>query len=96
MSLIYIFDDRETAVDIRDDLPAAEDVVENKMISKAVNNAIDKLPARQKEVFILKHISGLSISEISQILDIAHGSVKANIFKAVRNLRKSLGVVYEL
>jgi len=38
----------------------------------------------------MKHINGLSITEISIILGIAEGSVKANIFKAIKNLRKYL------
>ncbi|MBN1383781.1 MAG: sigma-70 family RNA polymerase sigma factor [Elusimicrobia bacterium] len=96
LSLFYIFGDQEIPVDIKDGSPSVESVVENKMISKAVNKAIEQLPSRQKEVFILKHIDGLSISEIAQILDIAEGSIKANIFKAVNNLRKSLGGVYEV
>lgn len=38
----------------------------------------------------MKHLSGFSISQISEVLGIAEGSVKANLFKSLKNLKKYL------
>lgn len=67
-----------------------EDNVSRRMLMNKINKAIERLPERQREVFVMKHFNGMSISEIGAILSISAGSVKANIFKAVRNLRKYL------
>ncbi|HAM38114.1 MAG TPA: RNA polymerase subunit sigma-70 [Elusimicrobia bacterium] len=96
-SIFKVLDNEEIEIkDLKDDSKSAEEVVKNKMISNKINKAIEDLPARQKEVFVMKHIDGLSISEIADILEIAEGSVKASIFKAINNLRKLLGGIDEL
>ena len=90
LSMFYIFDGEERAADFSDSRQNTERDAESNIVMKAVKEAISRLPARQKEVFVMKHINGMSISDIVGILGIAEGSVKANIFKAVQNLRKSL------
>lgn len=94
-SLFYNNDD-ENPVEIEDVSQNIEKDVERNAIMKKVQNAIDSLPRRQKEVFIMKHIQGMDIAHISEILEISAGSVKANIFKSVRNMRKNLGGIDEL
>jgi len=94
-SLFYNNDD-ESTVEIEDISQNIEKDVERNAIMKKVQNAIDSLPSRQKEVFIMKHIQGMGIAHISEILEISTGSVKANIFKSVRNMRKNLGGIDEL
>jgi len=54
---------------------------------KLINDAIKKLPSRQKEVFLLKHQEGLRLSEIAEVLGCPLGTVKANLFKAIKNLK---------
>lgn len=62
----------------------------NKELNTAINDAIKSLPEKQKETFILKHFQGLKISEVASILDTTEGGVKANLFKAIKNLRTYL------
>lgn len=57
---------------------------------RAVRNAIIKLPGRQKEVFVMKHLKEMKISEIADVLGSPEGTVKANLFKAVQSLRNML------
>src|SRR3989339_105988 len=96
-SIFQVFSDAEEEIkELKDNSRSAEEVFKNKMISDKVNKAIGNLPARQKEVFVMKHLNGLQISEIAGILGIAEGSVKANIFKAMNNLRKLLGGIDEM
>ncbi len=59
-------------------------------IKGRINSAVAELPPRQRDVFILKHLQGLKISEVALILRCSEGTVKANLFKAVNNLRDKL------
>ena len=54
--------------------------------------AIHTLPNRQREVTVLRHLVGQSIREVAATLDCPEGTVKSNLFKAVRTLRDRLNV----
>ncbi len=64
--------------------------VENKELSAHLRKAIVQLPPKQREIFILRHWDGLSLKEIAHTLGRSSGTVKAHLFHAHRNLRKSL------
>lgn len=51
---------------------------------------LDALDKKHSEVFRLRHIDGLSIKEIAEILDISDGTVKSRLFYATKYLAKSL------
>lgn len=55
-----------------------------------VNAAVNALPEKQRVAVILRVYHGLSHKEISEVLGCSVGTVKANYFHAIRNLRKSL------
>ena len=59
-------------------------------LNEAIFEGLKSLSTKQKTVFILFHIEGYKIFEISETLDIAQGTVKATLFKAVRKMRKEL------
>ncbi|MCE2425355.1 MAG: sigma-70 family RNA polymerase sigma factor, partial [Pseudomonadales bacterium] len=48
------------------------------------------LPRRQREVFDLVELQGVSATEAAQILGIRPTSVRGNLFKARRNLRRRI------
>lgn len=50
-----------------------------------------RLPARQREVFALRHFEGWSTALIAQSLGLSTGSVKTHLFRAVHRLRAALG-----
>jgi len=52
-----------------------------------IDQAISQLPGRQKACFVLFAIEGLKQFEISDILGMSLGGVKANIFHAKKRLR---------
>lgn len=54
--------------------------------------AIHALPNRQREVTVLRFLVGQSIREVAATLDCPEGTVKSNLFKAVRTLRGRFGV----
>jgi len=54
------------------------------------SRCVEKLAARQKMVFVMRHYNELQFNEISEALQISVGTAKSLHFKAVRNLRKWL------
>jgi RNA polymerase sigma-70 factor (ECF subfamily) len=63
--------------------------IEKKDMNEILKKKIKHLPARQKNVIILKHLQGLKISEISKILKCSESSVKTHLCRAIDNLRKN-------
>jgi RNA polymerase sigma-70 factor (ECF subfamily) len=53
-------------------------------------NAIDKLPADQKEVFLLREYQGLPFQEISKVVNAKTGTVKSRMRYALEFLKKEL------
>ena len=56
----------------------------------AIAAAVDGLPNRQRTVFIMRQYQDLANDEIARMLKCPVGTVKANYFFAVRNLRQRL------
>ena len=48
------------------------------------------LDEKHKEVFSLRHLDGLSIKEIAEVLEISDGTVKSRLFYATKYLSESL------
>ncbi len=61
----------------------------------SIDSAVKKLSIKQREVFILKHMKGLKISEIADVLGCSDGTVKTHLFRAVRALQQELKGVYD-
>lgn len=56
-----------------------------------VRRAVDQLPGRQRATVILRVFHDLPHADIAAVLGSSVGSVKANFFHALRNLRRLLG-----
>ena len=63
---------------------------ENVRLKVAVDNALRKLPERQRMTFILRHYEGYTFNEIGEIMGITGGAAKANHHHAIRKLRAYL------
>lgn len=59
-------------------------------ISNALREAIDKLPERCREVFMLSKMEELSNKEIAERLGISVKTVEVQMTKALSRLRKEL------
>jgi RNA polymerase sigma-70 factor (ECF subfamily) len=59
--------------------------------SEQVREAVARLPEKQRATLILKVYHDLTHEEVAGILGSSVGTVKANLFHAVGNLRKMLG-----
>ena len=53
-----------------------------------MRNAIDKLPAEFREILTLRHQEGLSYKEISEIAQLAPGTVMSRLARARAKVRE--------
>ena len=70
-------------------------LLENEELSKRLFLAINMLPEDQKVVFTLNKIDGLSYKEVSEITNKSISSIESLLFRAKRNLQKSLENFYK-
>ena len=67
-----------------------ESLLGNKELGEYINAAVEELPLKQRKVFVLKNLEGLSHKEIAIILGCSQDAVRANLYQAVRKLREKL------
>lgn len=72
--------------------PGAFAEVEREERSRLVRDAVKRLPEKQRATLILKVYHDLSHEEVARILGSSVGTVKANLFHALANLRRLLSV----
>ena len=70
--------------------PSVEDTLDARLNSDLVREALDTLPEKQKITVIMKVLEERTHAEVAEILGSNVGTVKANLFFAIRNLRKLL------
>jgi RNA polymerase sigma-70 factor (ECF subfamily) len=73
-----------------DQEPSAEQRLVGRARMREIAAAVDELPERQRTVFMLSHLGGLSTSEISATLGVSEATVRVHLFRAVRKLRRLL------
>lgn len=74
--------------------PDAERRVFAIQIQRRLELALQKLSARQRAVFALRHYEGLPLDEIAAVLKLDQGTVKAHLFRAITKLREELKDLY--
>jgi RNA polymerase sigma-70 factor (sigma-E family) len=73
------------------DMPSAEEWALALLGRSAVVAALRTLPARQREVVVLRYYADLSGSQIASAMGITQGSVKSHHARALQALRGALG-----
>ncbi|RMG41731.1 MAG: RNA polymerase sigma factor [Candidatus Dadabacteria bacterium] len=66
------------------------EINENNELVMTIKKLLARLPARQREVFILRHWHGFSTEEAAELLGISTGSVKSHLKRAIDKLKKEL------
>ncbi len=62
---------------------------------ETIQKAVDQLPEKEKVVFILRDVEGLSTEKVSGILDLTIPAVKSRLHRARLFLRKKLSNYFE-
>ena len=65
-------------------------------LARRIGQALERLPAGQREVFVLVHLQGLSVAEAAGLTGRAVGTVKSHLHRALKALRADLADVREL
>ena len=64
--------------------------LERKKLMSVIMDALEKLPADQKQVILLRELEGLSYKEISDIMEVPEGTVMSRLYYARKKLQKLL------
>lgn len=64
-------------------------------LSRIIHAAAEELTPKQKAVFILRDLEGLSQEEVSETLSMSTGNVKSNLFYARKKMTEKLKTWYQ-
>ena len=68
-----------------------ENILVEKEFSIAVHKAIEKLPAKCRQIYVMKRYDQLTSEEVGQILNISVNTVKTQMKRALKSLLDQLG-----
>ena len=80
--------------DPTDDRPTPEQLTIQDQSARDVYRVLDRLGEKKREVLILYELEGLSGTEISELLDVAEGTVWTRLHHARRDFRRLHGRMY--
>lgn len=80
------------AVNVFRDTDAA---AESNAIKAFVDKALQHLSRKEHMAFVLRHYNDLSVREVADAMEVAEGTVKSLLFRAVQKLRKQLAFIAE-
>lgn len=85
------FDDDPPVVEtIPSTAPLPDRIAMSAQIQRDVTAALTRLSPRERAAFVLRHMEGMPIEQIAQILKIGPNAVKQTVFRAVQKLRRDL------
>jgi RNA polymerase sigma-70 factor (ECF subfamily) len=70
------------------------DIVERKQIRTAVQRAVNNLPEKYREVFVLRDMQHLSVTETAEVLGLTVPTVKTQLHRARLQMREQLAPVF--
>lgn len=82
--------EKEASIVSEDPGQEGDEPVTESELAMAVRSAVDKLPPRCREVFVLSRDGGLTYSEIAKSLGISIKTVETQMGRALKALRSSL------
>jgi RNA polymerase sigma-70 factor (ECF subfamily) len=59
-------------------------------VDRRVASALTLLSARERAAFVLRHLEGMPVERIAEVLRIGPNAVKQTVFRAVQKLRLEL------
>jgi RNA polymerase sigma-70 factor (ECF subfamily) len=71
--------------------PVSRDMADDLAVRVALNEALAKLPKRQREVVALRYLADLSEADTASLLGLTVGSVKQHARRALQAMRERLG-----
>lgn len=82
------------SIQVEVESPTIDEKMDLEKLNHSINEVIDKLPTRQKEVFKLKYFEDYSYKQIAEKLQISVNTVENHIVKSHRFLKQNLSKNY--
>jgi RNA polymerase sigma-70 factor, ECF subfamily len=77
-------------IQIKDERPNAEELMQKAELQNAVNDAMASIPALYRSPLIMWHVEGIAYEEIAEILELPTGTIKAQIHRGRKMLQQKL------
>ncbi len=77
-------------IDVEDDSDEPSAQLERSQTIKIIEKALEKLPARQREAFVLRYWEEMDVAETAKAMGCSDGSVKTHCSRAVHSLAIAL------
>ena len=88
------YKDERVKIEVPDHEPTPEKLLLREERNKMLDDAIQSLPPRYRHVIVLRHKEEKSYEDISEILKLPLGTVKARIFRAREMLNKKIKDIF--
>ena len=75
---------------IHDTAPTPEEQLDNRELGRELAAALAEISEEHRRIVLLRDVSGMSYSEIAEILEISEGTVKSRLARARIALRRIL------
>ena len=75
---------------IHDTAPTPEEHLDNSELGRELAAALDEVSEEHRRIVLLRDVSGMSYTEIAEILEVSEGTVKSRLSRARIALRKIL------
>lgn len=70
--------------------PSQERVLYSKQVKRRIDGAMKELTNVERAAFVMRHMEGKSIEEISEVLNLKASAAKNSVFRAVQKMRRAL------
>ncbi|HIX90886.1 MAG TPA: sigma-70 family RNA polymerase sigma factor [Candidatus Agathobaculum pullicola] len=85
-----IVDEEENERPMPDPAPTPEEHLENRELGRELAAALEEISEEHRRIILLRDVSGMSYTEIAEVLEISEGTVKSRLSRARIALRKVL------
>lgn len=82
-------------MEVPDEALSVATQVRRKEIQTRIEESLNRLPAEFREVLVLRHMEGMTYTEISELLGCAEGTIKSRLHRARTEIRRLLADMVE-
>ena len=74
------------SIDVEDESSNPQEQLERSQTMKMIEKALEKLPARQREAFVLRYWEDMDVAETAEMMGCSQGSVKTHCSRALHTM----------